>query len=347
VNVTLTGGTSQQRQWFEEAVREAGTYPFDKLTVNVTVSWVDEPPCPGHKETACTTTADGVNFELKIRNTLDTFGRLFYDEIVVHELGHVISFALTTVAERQTMCAWFHKHVPGEGDVPGTAADLNPLDQPWEDRIQEAMAETVKDAIMPDRYREADNRTNWEIDRDRYEDFMTAMMPPDVTGTERILGWSTPGAPGDVHLPPEFFGDAGLVIVVDPTSVLNSGDGGTFTFRFRWAASTNAYQGFYDFEVPLPANMNYRLYAIFLEPDTGGGIAVVDFFYASWPEGGTEAEGVAVQLGAGGGPSFDFSWWAQWSLILPPVPGAPPPPYPYRDPLLAGGGGDTQVFRFA
>lgn len=355
--VTLVGGTGQQRQWVEEAIRRV-TYPLDRLAVNVTVTWPTEPPCPGHKEFACTTTPDGVNFAMSIREAFDSStdpdysGRTFYEETIVHELGHVITFARANLAAREAMCPWFMRRVSGEGIVHGVAAQLDNADDLWEDRIQEAMAETIKDAILPHGYRDYDNRTNWEIDPAHYDDFMTAMVPGDVTGTETIMKWGIPpgligGSPGSAHIPPEFPGDAGLDIVIDPTNILEGGpEGKTYTLRFRWAASDGAYMGFYDFEVIVPAHMVIRPWWDFGAVDTGGGIAVVHAGYTSWPEDGTEiADGVSLELGAGGGPSFNFNWWAQWSYLTPPEAAEAPPPYPYRDPFVAGGGGDTQVFR--
>lgn len=172
MNLTLTGGTARQRQWVQDAI-QLSTFDWDSFNFDVEVQWVSEPPCPGHKEYACTQTDESGNSVIYIRDTLDDGtiykppwgGKLFYMETAIHELMHAAWFARATATDITNVVGWFSMNVVGEGKVIGTAADYDPLDKPWADRIQEAIAETLKDIFLPETYREGDNRTNWTLDK--------------------------------------------------------------------------------------------------------------------------------------------------------------------------------------
>jgi hypothetical protein len=184
MNLTLTGGTQQQRDGFSRAISRC-TYPFDTLTADVNVSWPPEPTCPGHKEFACTHN-DGAVWQIEIRNTLDSDQPMaFYEETCIHEAMHVVTFvkALPT-----SITAWFYKD-SGSGRVNGEAADWNPLDSDWGDRIQETVAEVLKDVFLADQYRYADNRTNWLLDQDHFTDLMNLVIPTATGGEEKTIAW--------------------------------------------------------------------------------------------------------------------------------------------------------------
>lgn len=168
MNLSFNGGTQQQRSWFERAMSRC-RYDFTALDADVRVSWPAEPSCPGHKEYACTHWNEtDSRWEIEIRATLDAdVSSLFYDETCVHELGHVAWFVKTAEGDRQALCPHFYRDDP-TGRVVGEAADLNPLDSPWDQRIQETMAEIFKDAVLPDSSREYDNRTQWKVVEDQW-----------------------------------------------------------------------------------------------------------------------------------------------------------------------------------
>jgi hypothetical protein len=148
---------------------------------------------------------------------------------------------------------------------------------------------------------------------------------------ERVVSWGRPAPqdPGSAHLPPEFpQPDPATTVVVD--SSVTHFDGGpsgtTYTFRFRWAASSNAYQGSHDYTVNVPAHYRIALHFDFGIPDVGGSIAAVDAYYKIWPETGSEVDdGELVLLGTHLGPSFDSNWWAQWADLEVPATTTPPP----------------------
>lgn len=380
MNLTLIGGTGQQRQWFEEALRRI-TYPLDSLEVNVTVTWPVEPSLPGHREFACTSTPDGINFALEIRESLDTStmsdysGRLFYEETVVHEMAHVITFAMTTTEEREALTPMFYKTVQGEGLVRGTAPDLNPADKDWGDRIQETMAEVVKDAIMPSTYRDYDNRTNWLLDKAQYEAFMHAIYPTGTGGaggpteTVRDSGSWTPHyyyrTPSDrLHVDPEV---ALTSAFADHLTPLDPADGEVGAkVRFRWyIPDDNEILGgavlYYDIRATTVADPSVGVSLIGgLDigpfPETGlqvevhpGDEGLIEFDYPELPlPGGFDVFMLRCYIsGAIHGPGGStFSGWYQTSTFEPgATPPIEPPPWPYTDPFVTAGGGDTMVFR--
>lgn len=189
MNLTLTGGTEQQRSWFDRALSRC-KYNFDVIDADVNVSWPAEPSCVGHTEFACTHW-NGAAWAIEIRATLDTDqSSLFYDETCVHELGHVAWFVRTTDAARQAMCPFFYRDGVGGGRVIGEAADLNPLDSDWDLRIQETMAEIFKDTVLPDSSREFDNRTQWKVDPAHWSDVMGPLFPATLNGTEKVVSYA-------------------------------------------------------------------------------------------------------------------------------------------------------------
>lgn len=181
MNFTLTGGTDTQRRWFLDVVA-ALSFPTERVDVNVEVVWVAEPPCPGHNETGCAQVAgsDGV---ISLRDTLQEEGKLVYADTVAHELGHVYHFSQFTEAEREAQAAAWWRSDGGTRRT-GTAADLNPLGEPWPDRIQEAWAEVWKDTFLKSSLRAYENRTNWKIDQADFAAQFTAPGDPSTAPEE-------------------------------------------------------------------------------------------------------------------------------------------------------------------
>lgn len=347
MELVLTGGTGQQRAWFDAALK-AVRYPLDHLEdVTVTVSWPVEPSLPGHKEFACTTTPDGLEFTLEIRRALDTStvsdfsGRLFYEETVVHELAHVICFALTTEAEREAMCPWFFRYVSGEGEVRGVAADLNPIDAAWGDRIQETMAEVIKDSILASGERDYDNRTNWKLDESHYQEFMQTFLPVIETGAEHIFSSSDLTA----HLPPE---TPQLSESISWGGWLSQLPGGqTYVLRFRANRPDGGYSIFRDYgPIEVPDGMVLEPWSEPAFPDVGSGNTVaIHTRYLIWDNVDPDtAVWTTLETILTVDPEA-IGFWRQWSFLEPSTPGVDPLPWPYHDAYLAAGQGDTMIFR--
>ncbi len=78
----------------------------------------------------------------------------------------------TSDADKTTIASWFRRAGAGEGFRAGALEDWNPLDRPWEDRVQEALAEFFKDLYLPESARIYDQRTNWQMQRESFDAFM-------------------------------------------------------------------------------------------------------------------------------------------------------------------------------
>jgi hypothetical protein len=65
--------------------------------------------------------------------------------------------------------------------------------------LQEGMAETLKDILLPDEFREFDNRTNWKLKKESFEDFSGFFLPEatEPAGRETVLAFWNGGVSGD------------------------------------------------------------------------------------------------------------------------------------------------------
>lgn len=196
MDITLNGGTQQQQQWFNEAIR-AITYPLDSVDAEVTVEWPDEPSLPGHSEYACTHVTGTVAL-IEIRKSLDTVPDSLitaaelkdrYFDVVAHEIGHVVHFTRYSLGQREGQCPLFFYDGPDEGERNrvGTPDDLNPSAKVWADRIQEGYAEVWKDSFLPSALRFSDNRTNWRIAQSSWVGLFAV---PDDTDITPFASWT-------------------------------------------------------------------------------------------------------------------------------------------------------------
>lgn len=182
--------TNRQRQLVQDALAAAHV-PWN---YTVTVKTVAEPSAPGHKDYMATT-SDGLTIEIRAgvddpaspaNSGLDaTDARHFFLEAVIHEVVHVAAaHRLTTNADKAEVAALFHRTPDsGAGPLNGVLADWNPLDKPWSDRVQEAVAEVLKDALLPDALRVFDNRTNWTLDKSKYQLLLTKLGATSAAGS--------------------------------------------------------------------------------------------------------------------------------------------------------------------
>lgn len=345
MNLTLVGGTEQQRAWVNEAFRRTPGADWDGLIDgDVTFVWDEDPPCPGHKESACTQVDGSGAAIVTIRSNLDDpeawpDGKLFYVETVVHELGHILTFLHIPEPSREAMCEWF-VYDGGEGDRRvGAAEDLNPLDKPWADRIQECMAEIIKDAYLAEEYRAADNRTNWRLDPARYEEFMSNFAASGSGGEEHIFSSSTLTA----HVPPET-ADLGSIISVGWLSQLPGGQ--SYTLRFRFGRGDGGFEGWRDYPpIVVPEGMVLEGHSEPAFPDVGGGSTVAIWTsYIIWDNVDIETVvSTPLETILTEDPEA-LGFWRQWSFLVA-AEESTTPPWPYTDPELRGGGGDVGIYR--
>lgn len=179
--------TTQQRLWFQNALAHT-RFAIDRGGVTIAVKTVVEPSAVGHKDYMATTVVGGVT-TIEIRQGADdpasSFNQWlpdpvrdvqrFFQEAVIHELGHAFFFNHFNTPENQaTIASWFQRtYGLGAGGVNGTPVEWNPLDKQWSDRIQEALAEFFKDVYLNPEERVFDNRTNWSFNEAHFGDFLT------------------------------------------------------------------------------------------------------------------------------------------------------------------------------
>jgi hypothetical protein len=367
--VNYTGGTGQQRVWFESALAHM-QFPWDSLTaLTVNVSWPDEPSAPGHKEYACMTQqADYNHFSLEIRNTLDTdVGYLarnsplgdgrppsslesFYVECVAHELGHILWFHLIdspTPPSLAPICAWFVKHEQGTGEIIGTPADLHPAGANWEDMLQEGIAETLKDALLPEGFMEYDNRTKWTLKKENYEAFMSLFINTveGGAGTERVRVYedtSSPGTPGFIPV----MSGWGLTYITDEQANHLKPNEGYPRIRYTGSHFGTPIHGVIDFPDfwtpghPLGhhdgqlLDPTHRQNAIIDEIYDDTGVYVGPEPLITDPEGPVVGGNPYASLAYGGLAIYGFAGLVQISQFEPDPLGVIPP-FPYKDPQLA------------
>lgn len=176
---------AQPEQWFRDALASS-TVDFDTtITSTVTVTVVTEPSGVGHSDFMCTSEVAG-GFLIEIRRGIDDAAaplnaglpgpvRLFFMETVIHELAHCLQRQNNPSDEQKTaLCALFTRTSPtGSIGQVGTLADW--AAGAWEDHIDEAVAETLKDAALPD-LRVYDNRTNWQTSEANFSALMTLVI---------------------------------------------------------------------------------------------------------------------------------------------------------------------------
>lgn len=164
------------KQWVNDAIGTIQYFDLDRFEGDITFEVVAEPSAPGHKDIMCTVFAPP-NATVQIRQGFDEADSLFqkrvpgwpatvkswFMECVIHEISHAWIFSqILDDSSRAAVCGYFLHTVEG-GGTSGLLADWNPLGSAWEERIQEASAEAMKDIIMPEIYRVYDNRTNWTL----------------------------------------------------------------------------------------------------------------------------------------------------------------------------------------
>jgi hypothetical protein len=179
------------QRWVHDALA-LSVVKFDMLLdFTVTVAEVAEPSCPGHQDYMCAQITAGSG-RIEIRSTATDpesvnlppgeSVRTFFIESVIHEFAHLLIMSKGDSA----FAGHFNRatSVLGVAGTRGTAADWNPLDKPWDERIAEAAAEVVKDAALGHSQRVFDNRTKWDITPAEFSNFMDALIPRSASTEE-------------------------------------------------------------------------------------------------------------------------------------------------------------------
>lgn len=92
----------------------------------------------------------------------------FFKEVVIHELGHVVSSWLNE-AQRSRISELFG------GTLDDWDGDETDPDVKWETLIKEAQAEFFKDVFTPISARVYNNRTNWQMPRANFAEWVGIM----------------------------------------------------------------------------------------------------------------------------------------------------------------------------
>jgi hypothetical protein len=198
MNLSLSGGTAQQRAWVQEALASC-TYPYDGLDATVTVTWAPSTPCGTTHTYMCTTDHGDGTFTVTIEDWADDPTnpnlsglpnpaadiKTFYMQSFIHETGHVAHYTLINTDDLRTQAAalfWRQNVNAGSGKRYGLLADYSLIQTPglaWADLISEAIAECVKCAFYQGRLVYM-NRTNWHVDEVNWA-ALTAMLSPAVS----------------------------------------------------------------------------------------------------------------------------------------------------------------------
>lgn len=199
---TFLNGTTKQKDLWRQGPSLMMHLPVLSLAAHVTVEFVD----PG--EIGQTTLAETAitlgkgESTTKVRNDYPLFGGgdgkleslaaeaagmglvysglLHANETPVHELGHSL-FASLPAGTRLKIVELFGAKSDHD-DV------INPQDVPWEDRITEGIAETFKEAFLPNRYRVFPNRTNKHIPYTLFPTFRKLIRGTGGSGFSYIYG---------------------------------------------------------------------------------------------------------------------------------------------------------------
>lgn len=211
--------SQQVKQWIQDAVAKMTFDVAGRFGGTITFMLVTEPSTPGHQDMMCTTYT-APNAVVQIRRGFDSPDSPFqkavpgypetvkawFVEGVVHELSHCWAYSqLTSTGTQAAMCALFRRGGLA-GNRAGTLADYDSTSLPWQDRIIEAVAEVMKDAVLPAAFRVYDNRTNWAVAAADYTAFANTLRLGGVVAHTQSRSFLTPTRTG---LSAEFFNSYG------------------------------------------------------------------------------------------------------------------------------------------
>ena len=167
--LNFVNGTEVQKQACRDVAHNLLNLPFDSIPLNLTIEFVKDPSPTIHDEFGFAEWSYGSpSGTIRIANIAPSWpepwrGIKFLREVFAHEVGHIF-FAALPQARRAQIAQMF-------GAKSDDEAVVNPKSQPWEKRVTEGIAETFKDAFLPQRYRRHANRTQRRISLSLYPEF--------------------------------------------------------------------------------------------------------------------------------------------------------------------------------
>lgn len=237
LNITYTGGTTQQLAWFQEALNEC-TYPLEALAVKINVIWgalptnsdtrhpymVTEMNTPNEATIFIASWADDpTNINVSGLPNAQADIKEFYKESVIHELGHVATYGTIDSPNRTNRaaniaaaCALFRRTDTGRQ---GVSSDWDDPSLAWADEIREGIAEAFKCSFYANRSKLIyHNRSHWTIRRGDWPGLLKLwqlgkfdfMDTDNVSGTGQVFTeWFMGGS--------VFISDNGTITPVDWT----------------------------------------------------------------------------------------------------------------------------------
>lgn len=169
MELNLLSGNDFQRSVVRQTLHSFLNLPFDQIPFTMDVEFIKDPNPESHNEFADTAFTYGsrealVQIAQVAPNWLGPWhGVAFFREVVAHESGHAF-FAALPADTRSEIAQMF-------GAKSDDLDEINPKGANWENRIIEGIAETFKDAFLPQRLRRYANRTNKRIPIHRYPEF--------------------------------------------------------------------------------------------------------------------------------------------------------------------------------
>lgn len=169
MELIFANGTSLQKLACRTALNSLINLPLDHIQFKLTVEFTPDPLASSHNEFAATSTVLGSSEALtKIASVAPDWpipwdGVQFLQETMAHEFGHALFAALSDV-RRLEIAEMF-------GATTSDQAELAPPGAAWEDKINEGVAETFKDAFLPPDLRRYYNRTHHKIPIGEYGRF--------------------------------------------------------------------------------------------------------------------------------------------------------------------------------
>lgn len=228
MNVNFLNGSDRQHEVVRAALRKLLHLDLDRFGFSINVSFVPNPVSDPHVHHPFAVTTPGFPVDMKFRDDFPHFqvggsqldratqrdysSERFAIETVIHELGHAILHQLPSVLESE-VTDLFHT----------TPAEMNPTNRRWEDRPEEGIAETFKDAFLPRGQREFSNRTNVTIPIRKYPRFRAIYRESAATGGEAFLEDFDSGSFVNPH-------DEGFIHIVNLLTDASQPDG----WRISW-----------------------------------------------------------------------------------------------------------------
>ena len=169
MELTFENGTDLQKTACRTALHNLLNLPFDSIPFFLTIEFTPDPLPSKHNEFAVTETEVGsLEAFTKIASIAPNWpipwdGIQFLQETTAHEFAHGL-FAALPEKRRLEIAEMFGASSTDPGEI-------NPETSKWEDRINEGIAETFKDAFLPPDLRRYFNRTNHKIPISEYPRF--------------------------------------------------------------------------------------------------------------------------------------------------------------------------------